>query len=94
MNFCNDLDQLREALGQDIPDDDVVDAAVKYITQTKQRVQKEAHKAIRKTTGWAIVHPDGWVEMDYFSHGMSNEELKKFRPGCTCVHVGLVVEEK
>lgn len=42
MNFCDDLDALRAALGQDIPDDDVVAAAVKYITQTKVRGEKAA----------------------------------------------------
>ncbi len=89
---CTDLDALRLALGQDIPDDDLVDAAVKCITQARQQRKKAANKAIKRTTGWAIVHLDGWVEMDYFSPGMSDEELEKYRPGCVCVRVRLVVE--
>ena len=92
--LCDDLDQLRSALGQDsLPDDDVVAMAIKYITQMKRQLKEGAHKAIKRTTGWAIVHLDGWVEMDYFSPGMSEESLTKHRPGCSCVRVRLVVEE-
>lgn len=86
MNQCDNLDKLRKALGQDIPDDDVIAAAVNYIVSLKQR----AKEIVKNTTGWVIVHPNGWVEMDYFAHGL---DTTKYRPGCVRVHVRLVVEE-
>lgn len=52
------------------------------------------NQAIEDTTGWAIVHPNGWVELTYFRRGMSDEKLATLRRDCTIVRVGLVALEK
>ncbi len=59
------------------------------LTMIRLDTARKAEKIISETTGWVIVHPNGWVEMDYFS-GMSDEGMERYRPGCVRVKVRLV----
>lgn len=59
-----------------------------------------ANEATIKRSGWAIVHPNGWIEMDYFDtrnfHTGPDRNYKRisaqkwretFRPDCQMVRV-------
>jgi acylphosphatase len=43
-----------------------------------------------KIEGWAILHPDGEIEMVYFFMGDMMKFIDKFRPRCTAFRVKLV----
>ena len=36
-------------------------------------------------TGWVIIHPNGWVELDFRYRGCRSREewRKRYRPDCT-----------
>lgn len=58
------------------------------------------------TTGWVIIHPNGWVEMDYFNYADKTEDmlpntparqqeimekfLRAHRPGCKAVRARVI----